>query len=235
MRKAVIFDLDGTLADTLQSIAFCANRALADFGFRGFYGEESKRYKRFVGNGARMLIARALRAAGDSPGTKSRGQPDADGCMADPLHLEEVYERYLQYFRKDCMYQVTPYEGILPLLCQLREKGVKTAVLSNKPHLNTQKVVTSLFGQDTFDEIWGQTDELPPKPAPDGVYRILDRLQASKEETLYVGDSCVDMDTGRAAGVKTVGVLWGFREKQELLDHGAQMIIAKPKELLLCL
>ncbi len=228
MKKAVIFDLDGTLADTLESIAWCTNRALGDCGLEKIKDREE--FKRFVGNGARMLVVRALRRIGDTE-KEALEEPDADGICTCPAHTEEVLARYRQYFEKDCMYRVEPYEGICELLERLQKAGIRLAVFSNKPHENTEYVIKSLFGEGCFDVVQGQTDSLRAKPAPDGVFEILNRLALSKEEVLYVGDSCVDMDTGKAAGVKTVGVLWGFRDRQELLAHGADALIGKPQAL----
>lgn len=229
MKKAVIFDLDGTLADTLESIAYCANRALEDSGFSKIGEKET--FKLLVGNGARMLMVRALRMVGDAEGS-ALFEPDADGVVTCPEHIGEVMERYKRYFAKDCMYQVKPYDGIPELLRELKERGVSIAVFSNKPHENTEYVIESLFGKGYFTIVQGQTEMLPKKPAPDGVFEILRKLGLSKDEVLYVGDSSVDMDTGKAAGVKTLGVLWGFRGRQELLAHGADALLEKPEELL---
>lgn len=228
MIKAVIFDLDGTLADTLASIAHCTNRALADAGFAPI---EEERFRLMVGNGARMQLSRALRIAGDAEGS-AVFEADSDGFLTRPVHLDAVTERYMQYFKTDCLYQVKPYDGIRDLLQSLKGRGIKTAVLSNKPHENTRYVIDSLFGDDCFAVVQGQTPAIPKKPAPEGVLEILRRLKLQRDEILYVGDSGVDMDTGRAAGVKTIGVLWGFRDGRELLAHGADGLIGKPKELL---
>lgn len=142
MKKAVIFDLDGTLANTLTSLAYCTNRALEDFGLQAIPQEC---YKKFVGNGARMQITRALRYAG----AKEQPSPvrDDDGFAAVPCLLDEVYDRYMEYFAKDCMYEVKPYPGIPELLDTLKEKNIKIAVFSNKPHANTVDVVETLFGK----------------------------------------------------------------------------------------
>lgn len=229
MKRAVIFDLDGTLADTLESISHCLGLALADCGFEP---PEKQACRLLVGDGARMLVARALRRAGDAEGSAILPRPDADGYVTCPVHLEEVFARYTRYFEKGCMYRVRPYAGIQELLAGLKQAGVKTAVFSNKPHSNAVFVVESLFGKEAFDVILGQQDPLPPKPAPDGVYRILEKLSVTGEETLYTGDSGVDMETGKAAGLMCVGVLWGFRDARELLAHGAQALAEKPQDLL---
>lgn len=229
MKKAVIFDLDGTLANTLESLSYCTNRALGEFGFPGLPAES---FKRYVGNGARMQTIRALRAAGDEECQKENDRPDDDGFLTQPAHLNEVLEKYLEYFSRDCMYHVRPYDGICELLTYLKERKIKIAVFSNKPHDNTVNVIDTLFGTGYFNVIQGQTPSIKKKPAPDGIFAILDRLTLDRAEILYVGDSSVDMDTGKAAGVFTVGVLWGFREREELLRHGADALIEAPEELI---
>lgn len=213
MKKAVIFDLDGTLADTIASITYCGNLALSRFGLSSF-GEED--YKRFVGDGAAMLVRRALLAAGDER----------------LEHFDEVYEAYLEIFAKDCMYQVKPYEGICALLEELKRLSVRIAVLSNKPDRDSLRVVEALFGKGYFDFVQGQRADIPRKPDPAGVYRIMEAFGLSAGDFLYVGDSGVDMKTGRAAGIFTVGVLWGFRDRKELVENGADAVISKPLELL---
>ena len=213
MKKAVIFDLDGTLADTIASITYCGNLALSRFGLPSF-GEED--YKYFVGDGAAMLIRRALLAAGDER----------------LEHFDEVYETYLEIFAKDCMYQVKPYEGICALLEELKRLSVRIAVLSNKPDRDSLRVVEALFGKGYFDFVQGQREDIPRKPDPAGVYRIMEAFVLPAGDFLYVGDSGVDMKTGRAAGIFTVGVLWGFRDRKELVENGADAVISKPLELL---
>ena len=213
MKKAVIFDLDGTLSDTIASITYCGNLALSRFGLPSF-GEED--YKHFVGDGAAMLIRRALLAAGDER----------------LEHFDEVYETYLEIFAKDCMYQVKPYEGICALLEELKRLSVRIAVLSNKPDRDSLRVVEALFGKGYFDFVQGQREDIPRKPDPAGVYRIMEAFVLPAGDFLYVGDSGVDMKTGRAAGIFTVGVLWGFRDREELVENGADAVISKPLELL---
>lgn len=213
MKKAVIFDLDGTLADTIASITYCGNLALSRFGLPSF-GEED--YKHFVGDGAAMLVRRALLAAGDER----------------LEHFDEVYEAYLEIFAKDCMYQVKPYEGICALLEELKRLSVRIAVLSNKPDRDSLRVVEALFGKGYFDFVQGQREDIPRKPDPAGVYRIMEAFVLPAGDFLYVGDSGVDMKTGRAAGIFTVGVLWGFRDREELVENGADAVISKPLELL---
>lgn len=130
------------------------------------------------------------------------------------------------------MYEVKPYPGIPELLEGLKKLGIPIAVLSNKPHLQTISVVEKIFGKGYFDAIQGQCAEIARKPAPDGVYYLLDKFQVSADECLYIGDTATDMMTGNAAGAFTVGVLWGFRDREELEAHQADAIVAQAEEIL---
>lgn len=213
MKKAVIFDLDGTLTDTLKSLWKSTNMALATAGLPP---HEIDSYKYFAGNGAKELIRKSLIADGD----------------AQLVHFDSVMEAYNRIFEEYCMYEVKPYDGIPELLKALKEKGLHLAVNSNKPQPRTVDVVEEIFGKDTFDLLVGQCEERRRKPAPDGVNYILEQLHLNKEDVLYIGDTCTDMQTGKSAGVFTVGALWGFRDRQELVENHADAIIEKPLELL---
>lgn len=213
MKKAVIFDLDGTLSDSIHSMKYCVDKVMEAYGYGPFSVEQ---YKYFVGDGAANLIKRALLAGGDK----------------ELVHFEEAFARYKEIFKENCMYQVKPYKGIRELLAALKEKGVAIAVLSNKPHAETVNVIETLFGKDYFDVILGQTDKVAIKPSPEGVFVILDKLGIGAEETLYLGDTSTDMKTGKSAGAFTVGALWGFRDYQELSDNHADAIIEEPLQLL---
>lgn len=209
----MIFDLDGTLTDTLKSIWKSANLALADVGFPPF---EIDRYRYFVGDGAAELVKRALIANGDT----------------ELVHFDKMAESYRKHFEKYVNYEVRPYEGITDLIHALKEKGILLAVNSNKPQDRTVTVVEKNFGKGTFDIVVGQSDERARKPAPDGVFYIMEKLVLTKDEVIYLGDTCVDMKTGKSAGVYTVGALWGFRDRQELEENHADAMIAHPMELL---
>ena len=213
MKKIVIFDLDGTLSDSIASLKYCGDRAVAKFGYGPF---TEAQYKYFVGDGAANLIKRALTEAGDTGLT----------------HFEEAFAEYKRLFREYCMYQVKPYEGIPELLTALKEKGLTLAVLSNKPHAETIHVIETLFGKDVFDVIQGQEEGLPIKPDPAGVFRILEKTGFKQEDVLYLGDTATDMHTGKSAGAFTVGALWGFREEKELIEGGADALIDYPTGLL---
>ena len=212
-KKVAVFDLDGTLSDSIASMKYCADRALAVCGYGPFPESD---YKYFVGDGAANLTKRALTASGDK----------------ELVHFEEVFKAYKEYFAVDCMYEVKPYEGIPELITALKEKGIRLAVLSNKPHLQTIDVIETLFGADCFDVIQGQQDGIPIKPDPSGVFEIMKKLNVTADEILYLGDTATDMKTGKGAGAYTLGVLWGFRERRELEDANADAIISHPLEAL---
>lgn len=213
MKKLVIFDLDGTLTNTLKSIQKSANMALEAYGFAPY---EVDRYRYFVGNGSAELIRQCLIHDGD---------PELS-------HFDEVMGKYEEVFEQYCMYEVKPYDGIWDLIAMLKKKGFLLAVNSNKPQAQTEDVISSVFGDDIFDMVVGQVEVRPRKPAPDGVQFILSKLGVTSEETVYLGDTSIDMQTGKSAGVFTVGALWGFRDREELEDNHADAIIASPMELL---
>lgn len=213
MFKACIFDLDGTLADSVESIAFSANRALQEYGFKPNPVES---YKQFAGDGADEMLRRSLLAAGDNK----------------LEYFEQVKLKYRELFAKDCMYQVKPYDGILELLKELKDKNIKIAVLSNKPHDRAVDVVEAVFGRDYFDIIIGQSKHINIKPSPDGALIIADELGLLTNECIYIGDTNTDMITGKSANMFTVGVTWGFREREELEENNADYIIDTPLQLL---
>ena len=211
--NACIFDLDGTLTDTLASLTYSVNETLKEMGLSPITAEQCRS---FVGNGARVLIEKALAAVG----------------LPDKSRLLEGMEIYGRIFDANCTYLVTPYEGVRDLLVKMKEQGMKLGVLSNKPHRQTVKVVREIFGEGMFDCVQGQQEGIARKPDPEGVYRLMDALKVSKEECLYVGDSEVDIQTGKNAGVRTIGVAWGFRTREILEAAGAEMIIDTPVELM---
>ena len=213
MIKAAIFDLDGTLGDTVTSIAYSANLALQELGFSGIPKEC---FKQYAGDGVNELVRRCLRHLGDTECTR----------------FEELRTVYKRIFAENCMYQVKPYEGICDMLEALKKQGIRIAVLSNKPHEQSVRVVEELFGKGYFDGIQGQTESIRRKPAPDGAFAIAKAFGVRSDECLYVGDTNTDMQTGNAAHMHPVGVLWGFRDREELLANGSEFLIEKPLELL---
>lgn len=213
MYKACIFDLDGTLTDTLESLTYSVNATLRELGLAQITDEQCKA---FVGSGARKLIERSLKVAGDSK----------------LKYMEEAMEVYGRIFKENCTYHVAPYEGIEEMLDKLKQAGVKLAVLSNKPHLQTRDVVAAFFKSGTFTCVQGQQEGIPRKPDPTAVFQLADELGVTREECLYIGDSDVDMKTGVAAGVTTIGVTWGFRSREVLEENGATYIVNKAKEII---
>ncbi len=211
--KACIFDLDGTLTNTLESKTYSVNLTLEEMGLSKITKDQCRL---FVGNGARVLMEKSLKAAGDT----------------DASRIEEGMEIYGRIFDRNCTYHVTPYEGIPEMLKALKDKGIHLAVLSNKPDRQTVKVVKAIFGEELFDYAQGQKEGIRRKPEPDGVWYLIEQMHVSKEECLYIGDSEVDAATGRNAGLKTIGVLWGFRDRKTLETAGADDLIDRPDELL---
>ncbi len=211
--KACIFDLDGTLTNTLESMTYSVNLTLEEMGLSKITKDQCRL---FVGNGARVLMEKSLKAAGDT----------------DASRIEEGMEIYRRIFDRNCTYHVTPYKGITEMLKALKDKGIQLAVLSNKPDRQTVKVVKAIFGEELFDYAQGQKEGIRRKPEPDGVWYLMEQMHVSKEECLYIGDSEVDAATGRNAGLKTIGVLWGFRDRKTLETAGADHLIARPDELL---
>ena len=212
MYQACIFDLDGTLADTVESIANVANQILEQFGLPA---KPVNDYKYHAGDGGDILMERCMRAAG-----------------GDFTHLAEGQKLYREIFAKNPLYKVTAFDGMKETLAEMKKRGVKLAVLSNKPHEATYLAVTGLFGDDVFDVIQGLKPGMKRKPNPDGAWKIADALMVKPEDCMYVGDTNTDMKTGKAAGMYTIGVLWGFRDRKELEENHADRIISHPRELL---
>ena len=211
-KRLVIFDLDGTLLDTVADLANATNQALEQCGFPTHPVEA---YYQFVGNGINKLFARAL--------------PAESNNEENVLRIRSLFVPFYNEHNADCS---CPYAGVVDLLCRLQSSGVQIAVASNKYHEATLKLVTHFFPDIDFAAIYGQRESIPIKPAPDVVYDILRDTGIAKEDTLYVGDSGVDMQTARNAGVESVGVAWGFRSVEELLENGASHIIHKAEEIL---
>jgi phosphoglycolate phosphatase len=210
--KAIIFDLDGTLLDTLDDLGNAVNRVLFHMGFPTHAIDE---YRSFIGDGAEKLIYRAL--------------PEQN---RDEVTVRTCLTAFREDYHKNRNVNTRPYEGIPALLDALKERGLKLAVLSNKPHDTTNLCVTELLPGWRFDAVLGHRDETPHKPDPAGALEISRLLNIPPEEFLYLGDSGVDMETAIAAGMFPVGVLWGFREAEELEESGARALISNPLEVL---
>ncbi len=209
MKQAVVFDLDGTLTNTLRDISTAMNRALRLNGLDE-YPEDAYRY--MVGNGARILAERAVGERREL--------------------TEQVLHDYQSYYEKHTRDATRPYDGIPELLAALTARGLRLCVLSNKPHADTVNVVRYFFPNVAWSEIRGQMEGVPVKPDPAGALAIAEALGVKPQDCLYLGDTWVDMDTAVRAGMHPVGVLWGFREEKELREHGAERVIRQPMELL---
>ena len=196
----------------MESIAVAGNKTLESIGLEARSIEE---YKYFAGDGADTLVRRMLVAAGDTE------------CKL----FDKAYNFYRKEFAIDCTYNVEPYDGIMDMVKALKEKGLKLAVLSNKPHARTVEVVYKYFKEDIFDFVQGQIDGINKKPDPQGALSIAKKLGVDTSECIYVGDTDVDMKTGKSANMYTVGVLWGFRDEKELIENGADKIVSKPNEI----
>jgi phosphoglycolate phosphatase len=211
-RKAVVFDLDGTLLDTLEDLADSMNAALAA---RGLPTHPAEAYKTFVGDGVENLAYRTAPAS----------RFDAD------LYAALVRDMRGEYTRRWAD-KTRPYDGVADLLDGLAARGIKLAVLSNKPQDFTELCVAKLLGRWRFGAVLGVGDSVPPKPDTTGLGLVLARMSVSAAECLYVGDTNTDMRTASAARVFAVGAAWGFRTVEELRANGADAIIHRPAELL---
>ncbi len=208
MKKLCIFDLDGTLLNTLDSIAYYVNDTMKHFGLPVI---ETEKIRTFVGNGAKNLISRSLRYNGSE------------------LDAEKVLSVYIEKYNSDALYLVKPYEGIPELLSKLRENGVTLAVLSNKPHSSTSIMIDKIFGKDLFSVVRGPYNNEKVKPDPAVANEIAKGFE--KENCFFIGDSDVDIKTGRNALMHTIGVTWGFRDRGVLQNAGAEKIVSKAADI----
>ncbi len=211
MFKVAIFDLDGTLLNTLDDLANACNYALNKFSFPTHNVEE---YKKFIGNGIYKLVERAL------PNNKK-----------DKETVEKVLKTFSDYYNEHMIDMTKPYDGIVDILDELRAKGIKLAVVSNKKHEFTIEIVKKYFG-DRFDIVFGHRENYKEKPDPTSVLEVIEKLNILKSECIYIGDSNVDILTAKNAGVKSVGVSWGFRGREELANEGANYLADNNIELL---
>ena len=210
--QAFIFDLDGTLLDTLGDLAASVNYALKACGMPQHSIDD---VRRFVGNGVRLLMERAV--------------PDG---AANP-QFEEAFSTFRQHYMQHSLDTTRPYDGIMEMLQALRQRGYRTAVVSNKFYAATQELCRHFFA-GTIDVAIGEheAEGIRKKPAPDTVFEALRQLGVGKEGAVYVGDSDVDIQTARNSGLPCVSVLWGFRDRDFLLKNGAETFISAPTELL---
>ncbi len=209
MIKLCIFDLDGTLMDTLGSIAYFVNYTMAELGLESI---ETEKFKYFAGDGRAELLHRSL----------AYNNSDTEECF---LKACKIYDKA---YEGNTMHLTKVFGGIKEELLKLKNSGRKIAVLSNKPHTVTQSVINKTFGEDFFDYVQGQTPNITMKPDPAGLTIIAQKFDIQPEECVMVGDTNVDMLTGKNAGANSLGVLWGFRERKELEENGATKVIDTP-------
>jgi phosphoglycolate phosphatase len=211
--SAVVFDLDGTLLDTLEDLGDAVNRVLAD---RGFPVHPMDAYRYFVGDGSAVLIERAL------PESATRGSDVYRDCLA----------AFMADYDRSWKVKTRLYDGISEMLDSLTALGIDMAILSNKSHGFTVNCVKDLLSKWQFKAVFGLRDDVPRKPDPAGALEISRLLGADPDHMLYLGDTAIDMHTAVSAGMFPVGALWGFRTREELLENGAKALIKHPQELL---
>lgn len=212
MIKLCIFDLDGTVLDTIHTISHYGNYALARHGIAPIEAEE---YKYLVGTGMVNLIKKML---------------NFRECYSEDL-FERVLHDYDEAYNADVSYKTKIFDGLLQVLDEFKAMGLKLAIVSNKPDYPTRLVINKLYGDGYFEYVTGKRDGVPLKPDPTVVFDVMKRFEVSADECVYVGDTATDMHTGKNAGIYTVGVLWGFRGEDELRESGADAIVSTPDEL----
>lgn len=211
MTKAVIFDLDGTLLDTIEDITDSLNIALKADGFRNYTATEMKM---FVGSGVNVMVQRAL-----------------SGAEYTQAQFDSVKAKYMAEYAERQAVKTRVYPGLIEAIDALRALGIKTAVLSNKPQKDTSNTVAHYFSLSRFDLVYGQREGVPTKPDPAALFQMVKALGVAKEDCLFVGDSDVDMKTACNAGMKKIGVLWGFRGRAVLAQNHADHIISDAADI----
>lgn len=210
MKHAVIFDLDGTLLNTLGDLRAATNHALE---VRGLPPHSMEEIRQFIGNGIRLLICRAM----------PEGTPEAE--------IDAALDDFKAYYAAHIHDRTVPYDGIPQLLTALRKRGIKVAVLSNKIDSASQQLIEYFFPEKT-DVVFGEHVGVPRKPDPTSCRMVMQQLGVQPEQVLYVGDSGTDMQTAKNAGLYAVGVTWGFRSKEVLLEYGADILVHRPEQIL---
>lgn len=209
--NAVFFDLDGTLANSLEDLANSVNYVLKQ---KGFPTHKTESFKYFAGDGILKMIERAA-------------PPELNNS---PVILE-LKENFMEYYSEHYADNTTAYDGLIELVESLKKKGIKLAVVTNKAQVMAEKVVTKLFG-NSFDYILGLREGIPAKPDPTGIFMAMKALNVEPKDCAFVGDTGMDVAGGVNAGAYPIGVLWGFREKDELVKFGAKEFAVTADELL---
>lgn len=210
--RAVIFDFDGTIANTIPALRTAVNRALTDLGFPTHTDEEVRTY---VNYGSREMVRRAL----------------PKEYREDPAVLDRATELYNKYGAEACFITKEPYPGIGELFLRLKEKGYAVGVLSNKHDPVLQKITPAILPAGSFDAIQGVAPGLPTKPDPALTRRILEKLGADAKDTIFVGDSEIDLLTAKNAGLSHIGVTWGYKDEADLIAAGAEHLAHTAEEL----
>lgn len=213
MKKLAIFDLDGTLLNTIKDLGDAVNYAL---DHNGFHTHSVASYPYFVGNGVKRLIERAL----------------PEDARKNAQVVSNMLRDFKTYYNDHNTDRTVPYEGMPELLRTLQDNGVMLAVASNKYQQATEKIINHYFADINWVAVLGQQDDIPIKPDPSIIFMVLSQARISKQETLIVGDSGIDMETARRACVDSVGVSWGFRPVKELKEYHANVIINKPQDII---
>ena len=209
----MIFDLDGTLLDTIEDLGDSVNEVLSS---RGYPEHSYDDYCLYIGDGMEKLIRRSI----------------PDDLRNDELLVKGVLEDYKEAYTRNWKKKSKPYDGIMECLDDLKTHQIASAVLSNKPHNFTELCVESLIGNEHFISILGQRNGVNKKPSPDGAIEICNDVNVDPSDVIFIGDTNVDILTGVAAGMTTMGVLWGFRKEEELREAGADYIINHPNQIL---
>lgn len=207
--KAVVFDLDGTLLDTIHDLMDSVNEALAAFGQPQRTLEQ---IKQSVGNGVHHLFETSI-----PQGTQN-------------IHFDEAFALLLELYKKHSLNKTKPFDGIIEMLGKLKASGIKCAVVSNKPD-NVVQEIMPLYFPDTFEYYTGEKPSVKRKPAPDLVFECLEKMKIEKENAVYAGDSETDILTARNAGMECIACSWGYRKKETLIENGAKIIVNTPSEL----
>lgn len=213
MYKACVFDLDGTTLYTVEAIRYSISKAISMFGYPQVNEEETKT---FIGDGSRTMIERAMKWANND---------------YDEERIEKAYQEYIRIFKENCMRDVRPYDGLVGILTKMRVDGLKLGIISNKPDARTKDNIYGTYGRYFFDVVYGEREGIPLKPAPDGIINVLDELGVKPEDTLYFGDSDMDMNAGRAAGCTTVACLWGYRPREVLEKCNPDYVLEKVSDM----
>lgn len=209
---AAIFDLDGTLVNSLEDLADSANAVLH---LHGFPVHAVEKYRYFVGDGSQKLIERIL----------------PKEYAGDAAFLNAFMTEYKEQYARNLLHKTKPYDGIMEMLDELQRRGIPMAVCTNKHQSAAESIIEALFPHGMFRVIIGDQDGMPRKPDPQKVLRIMEDFGVTGEQTAYFGDTSVDMNTARNAKTLAVGVLWGFRPEEELAAHGADVLLRHPMEL----